>query len=162
MTSPSNLEQDKISFLYQSILDTQATIRTADVKLGFLFVIYLTPIFKLHEIADFVNSLCSGSYSYFLILPASAWFLGFISLFMGLLPIMLPKINWEASSPTGRFFNDDLFERSFLAELWNAKLKTKLSPPYFLAGIPYGYHSRISILCILYSYKRETNRDRFH
>ena len=36
--------KEKIEFLYQSINDTQATIRAIDIKIGFLFIVAFTPL----------------------------------------------------------------------------------------------------------------------
>ncbi|HHQ5855230.1 TPA: hypothetical protein ACSRQX_000985 [Enterobacter hormaechei subsp. hoffmannii] len=53
--------EDKINFLYQSLNDTQATIKAIDVKIGFLFVIAFMPITVLQTLNSTVMTIWSAN-----------------------------------------------------------------------------------------------------
>ncbi|EKN6254911.1 hypothetical protein [Yersinia enterocolitica] len=66
------MDEKKIEFLYQSINDTQATIRAIDVKIGFLFVVIFLPLAAIDGISKAL-----------LVLWASPNHFGSISIFVG-------------------------------------------------------------------------------
>ena len=53
--------ESKINFIYQSISDTQSTIRAIDAKIGFLMVIIFIPFVSIKEITTFYKSLSPES-----------------------------------------------------------------------------------------------------
>lgn len=70
------------NFLYQSISDTQGTIRAIDVKLGFLFVVIFMPLASLDTIAKVIKGYWGNNFlNLLIIIAASCWFLSLWFLF---------------------------------------------------------------------------------
>jgi len=58
------VNERKIEFLYQSINDTQATIRALDVKIGFLFVVIFLPLAAIEGISKALVVLWDSPYHF--------------------------------------------------------------------------------------------------
>lgn len=83
------MKEKQIEFLYQSISDTQATIRAIDVKIGFLFVIIFLPLTAIEGICKAIVQLWASPqhFGFILIITAILWCFSVYVLFRSLTPI---------------------------------------------------------------------------
>lgn len=121
------MDTEKESFLYQSINDTQATIRALDTKLGFLFVVYLSPFTSTTIITEAYKSTPA-----LVALLIIMWFWGVISLYSGLTPKKPHKTNSKS-----RFFNADLYSPkiSYIPPL-GLNTESKIPLTMFIESLP--------------------------
>jgi hypothetical protein len=79
----NKMSDKKIEFLYQSINDTQATIRAIDVKIGFLFVIIFLPLAAIKEIVGGTKVLWASDfhYGFAIIITAVTWLISLLTIF---------------------------------------------------------------------------------
>lgn len=117
--------EDKINFLYQSLNDTQATIKAIDVKIGFLFVIAFMPITVLQTLNSTVMEIWSSSsiYKLCLISICGTWLLSVIYLFLALTSISDPNKHMHGDKPSGLFYGKGIFK----IETENFGLKIKVT-----------------------------------
>jgi hypothetical protein len=99
-------------FLYQSITDTQATIKAIDVKLGFLFVLAFTPLTLLSAISPGINYLWNFDllFRVLIVINFISWFLSLIYLFFSLTSISNPNNHISGPRPPGLFYGKNLFK----------------------------------------------------
>lgn len=123
---------EKVNFLYNSIGDTQATIRAIDVKIGFLFVIVMFPLTNISDIFKTVLSVYK-LYEYWppLIITTLiiSWFVSAYSLLKSLVGISNPLnhvsgVNVTGASPNGIFYGGYLFKLGIDNVLYNASKTT--------------------------------------
>ncbi|MCD6670315.1 hypothetical protein LT068_14670 [Vibrio cholerae] len=122
------MKDKQIEFLYQSISDTQSTIRAIDVKLGFLFVVVFLPVVaipKIHEVYQqikiaFIYNLLS--YSLLII-----WGLSLFFLYKALASIRNPESVIENihSGDNCSFYNGDLFSFKAIDVFFNFPIVAK-------------------------------------
>lgn len=107
----TNMSETK-EFLYQSITDTQATIKAIDVKLGFLFVLAFMPLTLLSTITPCISNLWKLGllFKIILIVNFTAWFLSLIYLFFSLTSISDPNNHISGPRPAGLFYGKNLFK----------------------------------------------------
>jgi hypothetical protein len=136
MEDMEDMEEKKIQFLYQSIADTQSTIRAIDVKLGFLFVVIFLPvaaISQIFEVYNIISEICL--YNFLSLTVLGFYLLSFYFLYKGLISI---KPSSAALRQVGvmtenAFYNGDLFSFGFTdvfcntEKIPNKNLKTKCS-----------------------------------
>lgn len=113
-------------FLYQSIVDMQATIRAIDVKIGFLFVIIFLPLSVLDKLLLAGLSLFKGNYLYLypMLILIVVWMLSVYVLFRGVVAISNPSEHIKGGIPNGMFFNGSLYSLNFIDNLFNFPIKS--------------------------------------
>lgn len=122
------MEERKVEFLYQSISDSQGTIRALDVKLGFFFVVIFLPLVALKEIMD-IYKVIEGVCYYFIpsLISVLAWVTSFLSLFFSALSIGNPMNKIDTSiddlseDTKSAFYNGNIFQLNILS-LVNSRL----------------------------------------
>lgn len=122
------MEERKVEFLYQSISDSQGTIRALDVKLGFFFVVIFLPLVALKEIMDIYKTI-EGVCYYFIpsLISVLAWVTSFLSLFFSALSIGNPMNKIDTSiddlseDTKSAFYNGNIFQLNILS-LVNSRL----------------------------------------
>jgi hypothetical protein len=130
-------DSQKINFLYQSIADTQGTIRAIDVKTGFLFVIIFLPLSELKNIIEICKVLFEASSLYYLGLSSFLlWFLSVITLFRCTVSISNPKDHIEGNVPDGTFFTSSLYTLSFIDNFINFPIKSNVSVEEYTNKLP--------------------------
>ena len=144
--------EDKINFLYQSLNDTQATIKAIDVKIGFLFVIAFMPITVLQTLNSTVMTIWSANaiYKLCLISICVSWLLSVVYLFLALTSISDPNKHMHGAKPSGLFYGKGIFnietenfgfkvhdQNGILKELTYEKMKIT-----YIREIKLGYYSR--------------------
>ena len=104
--------EDKINFLYQSLNDTQATIKAIDVKIGFLFLIAFMPITVLQTLNSTVMTIWSANaiYKLCLISICVSWLLSVVYLFLALTSISDPNKHMHGAKPSGLFYGKGIFK----------------------------------------------------
>jgi hypothetical protein len=112
------MKKDIIDFLYQSINDTQSTIRALDTKIGFLFVITFIPITKLKET---INSLLAAQtlspcHTLLIAIMVIFWSISFVSIFLGLTPRVNKLEQNTDNTPNGSFYSIKIYEPSSINE----------------------------------------------
>lgn len=125
---------DRITFLYQSIQDNQATIRGLDVKAGFIFLIVVQPILNINSILCFYKSMQANyAFNLFSIILCSIWMLSLILLFKTVMPLngSLKNIKEDDSSPDC-FYGGGLFKLTTIDLLLNTTCLSKYSKYEFL------------------------------
>ncbi|MCE9685632.1 hypothetical protein LZP73_05300 [Shewanella sp. AS16] len=111
------MNDKKIEFLYQSISDTQNTIRAIDVKLGFLFIAVFLPVVaipKVYEVYQQIKTVwiyCALSYALLIV-----WVLSLFFLYKALVSIRNPTSIIEniSGGDNCAFYNGDLFSFSII------------------------------------------------
>ncbi len=111
----------KITFLYNSITDSQNVIKALDTKLGFLIVGLSLPFTNLGKIINhiviFLDTKNSCIYYFFLlvtILFVISWLTAFFICIKGVIAIGNPARNViNDASGCGSFFNGDLYKFNF-------------------------------------------------
>lgn len=123
------MRSETIDFLYHSILDTQATIRAADIKLGVLFAVVLLPVMALSEICEVFTSLiqCSSIFLFIGIAIGLVWLLSFYTLFLGLMSISDPSKVVAGNRVEGSFYSGNLFDFGVIDRLINCPIKSNVT-----------------------------------
>jgi hypothetical protein len=113
----------KIDFLYASILDTQATIRSIDVKSGFLFVLLFTPIYTFDNISHLYLAILNEPkwFHCAVIVNITIWLLAITSLLMSVAAISNPSNHVSGANEPGSFYGGYLFSINFLDVFVNRK-----------------------------------------
>lgn len=101
----------KKEFLYAAIADAQGTIRSLDVRAGFIFVVLLLPVSIMDKIFPLlVSGFESNNYKYIIIgLSFLLWALGLLSLFRCIFAIDNPSNHITQPNCKGSFYSGDLF-----------------------------------------------------
>ena len=96
----------KKEYLYQSIADSQATIRAIDVKIGFIFVIIFLPLAAIDNVISKTVIMWNSSPYYIMaiIITAILWLLSVITIFSCVSVIKNPDRYIKGSIPTDTFF----------------------------------------------------------
>lgn len=117
-----------IEFLYQSISDAQQTIRSIDVKIGFIFLILFAPLPILKIIYHHALIDCQKSWFGLILVTAATlfWSIAAILQFMALAAITDPgdKI-LRANDATGSFFLGDLYSFNFIETVFGSRVQSK-------------------------------------
>lgn len=123
----------KIEFLYQSITDTQATIRAVDVKIGFLFMVAFLPFTLVKDSVDIVLSLWQSNYftRMLIFIAIMAWLASTVNLFLTLMLISNPEPAIHGVKPSGLFFGGGLFSTKY-SYLW---LRTRTHSLYTVSEV---------------------------
>lgn len=100
------MNEKKIEFLYQSINDTQATIRATDVKIGFLFVVIFLPLTAVDGLSKAVVKLWASPHHFGIvsIITAILWLFSVYMLFKSLTPITDIKKHMIGVIPNDTFY----------------------------------------------------------
>lgn len=140
--------QQKINFLYQSIFDSQTTIRAIDVKTGFLFIIIFIPLSEVKTILEISKELTQVSSLYWLsiISVLLLWILSAISLFSCSVSISNPKEHIKGPTPNGTFFTNSLYKFNFVDVFINFPIKSSISIEEYVKQLPCSEESFIKEL----------------
>jgi len=100
------MNEKQIEFLYQSINDTQATIRAIDVKIGFLFVIIFLPLTAIEGLCKAIGKIWASPqhFGFILIITALLWIFSVYVLFKSLAPITDIKKHMIGTIPDDTFY----------------------------------------------------------
>lgn len=103
---PEIMNEKKIEFLYQSINDTQETIRAIDVKIGFLFIVIFLPLAAIDGISKALPALWNSPYHFgtISILTGITWVLSVYFLFKSLSAITNIQKHMIGTIPNDTFF----------------------------------------------------------
>lgn len=101
------MNEKQIEFLYQSINDTQATIRATDVKIGFLFVVIFLPLTAVGGLSKAVLQLWASPYYFGImsIVTVILWLFSVYVLFKSLAPITDIKKHMIGVIPNDTFYS---------------------------------------------------------
>lgn len=116
------MSDKKIEFLYQSVQDTQGTIRAIDVKLGFLFVVMLLPIIAIPAIyIVYLKIQVVLLYKLLCLFSGLVWCMSLFLLFKGLISIKNPKkiIENLNTQTTCSFYDGDLYKFKLIDLFFN-------------------------------------------
>lgn len=104
----------KIDFLYASISDIQSTIRSIDVKSGFMFVLLFTPIYNFDKTSLLYRAILNKPVWFHcaVIINILIWLLAITSLLMSVVAIANPSKHVSGASEPGSFYGGDLFSLS--------------------------------------------------
>ncbi len=130
-------ENCKNDFLYRAISDIQATIRALDIKLGFLFIIYFSPVLGGKEILNVVSSI-NGNCFYLtsFIIIFCVWCFGLYSLFLALKPIYNCNLEDTNFNAKGTFYSNHLYQFNTIDLICNFPQKPKISTTEFKKSLP--------------------------
>lgn len=130
-----NFNANIITFLYQSIADSQSTIRSIDTKLGFILVLNLIPITNIGKIYSKVYSILLNELDLWmlilkiilLITCLILWFIACLCTYRGISSIDNPKGHIKSvTDVNGFFYSGNLYEIKFYDMIINRKkLKSK-------------------------------------
>lgn len=112
----------KAEYLYASIADTQGTIRSIDVRAGFLFVVLFLPLSvvdKIPALYGFPEKLTCVMYAW-VIAASFFWLLAVLALFRCVVAIDNPA-DHVAGTAKGSFYGGDLFNLSVRHIFLNCK-----------------------------------------
>lgn len=128
----------KREFLYQSIADTQATIRAIDVKIGFIFVILFLPLVALKQICSVVLGLVSIAewFLFPVILVAFFWLAAYFFLFKSVVSISSPSSHVEGGLSRGFFYDSSLYSLKLVDGFFNFPIKSRNTLDEYVAMIP--------------------------
>lgn len=106
MIKAETMNEKKIEFLYQSINDTQATIRAIDIKIGFLFVVIFLPLAAIDGISKALLALWASPnhFGFISISVGLAWLLSVYFLFKSLSAITDIQKHMIGIIPNDTFF----------------------------------------------------------
>lgn len=127
-----------IEFLYQSINDTQATIRAIDVKIGFLFVIVFLPLAAISEITAGAKQLWEVNVYYDLALIATtlAWVLSIGFLFSCVKALNKIDKHINGDQPLDIFYSGGIAPISFLSLMKSKDIRSKLKIEEYISHLP--------------------------
>ncbi|MCY0965475.1 hypothetical protein [Parathalassolituus penaei] len=128
----------KIDFLYQSIADTQSTIRAIDVKLGFLFVVAFLPVAGLEKIISLYETLKAASnlYFYSMLLFGFLWLASIYTLFKSTISISNPSRHVSGQLPKGIFYGGNIFTLNAIDNFFNFPVKSNQEVDQFSQDLP--------------------------
>ena len=135
----TNMSETK-EFLYQSITDTQATIKAIDVKLGFLFVLAFMPLTLLSTITPCISNLWKFGllFQIMLIINFIAWFLSLIYIFFSLTSISDPNDHISGPRPAGLFYGKNLFKTENINLFSTIKITCNYTVDNLFSALPSG------------------------
>ncbi|MFP6791540.1 MAG: hypothetical protein VB954_16335 [Thalassolituus sp.] len=115
------MSNQKLEFLYQSIADTQATIRAIDVKIGFLFIVAFIPLAGLEKIISTFQILRDVSIIYLIVmlLTSFIWIVSIYALFKSLSSISNPAKHIEGNIPAGMFYSGSIYSFKKIDNFFN-------------------------------------------
>lgn len=108
--------KSKIDFLYQSIADTQNTIRAFDLKSSFLLLVLFVPVGIISQLyEDLVSVFQANAFGRFAVyLMLILWLVAIALHFITLLGVNNPAERVAGEGATGSFFGGDLFSPGFV------------------------------------------------
>ncbi|MBN8808220.1 MAG: hypothetical protein J0I47_08280 [Sphingomonas sp.] len=111
----------RTDFLYASIADTQGTIRSIDVRAGFLFVVLFLPLSVLDKISTIYGfpAKLTGVMTGWIIIDILLWVLAIGALFRCVVAIDSPAAHVSGPTPKGAFYGGDLFNLTKYHTFWN-------------------------------------------
>ncbi|HCD1132057.1 TPA: hypothetical protein JD648_RS04580 [Morganella morganii] len=130
--------EKKVEFLYQSINDTQATIRAIDVKVGFLFVVIFLPLAAIDGISKALLELWNSQYHYgfIAICVGCFWLLSVFFLFKSLSAITDIKKHMIGEIPNDTFFKGGMPNLGIRNLFSISDVRAEQSPKEYLDDIP--------------------------
>ena len=136
-------------FIYQSIVDTQATIRAMDVKIGFLFIIIFMPLAGIEKILDIAVEVFKkdSNFIWMIVSIFMLWLLSLGVLFRGVIATSNPSACVSGSEGVaGIFFNGGLYKLSFIDNFINLNAKSEKNISSCLSDVPGDMDSAIKEL----------------
>jgi hypothetical protein len=124
----SELHTEEIAnYLYQSIADTQGTIRAIDIKIGFLLLIVFTPLVAFDKIDPYLRMVFGEGRAQQLLIFVAILFWGFslVAQFMALFAISNPAKQIRDANQVGTFYNGDVFRVGLLDVITNRECLSK-------------------------------------
>ena len=101
----------RTEFLYASIADTQSTIRSIDVRAGFLFVVLFIPLSLLDKVRAILAFPAhpAPAMTVWCVVALAVWLLAIIALFRTVVAIDNPSKHVTGPQGNGSFYSADLF-----------------------------------------------------
>ena len=117
----TELEKQKLIYLYQSIQHAQHTIRLLDTKVGLLFLIICAPIPSLRAIFDLyiLSTDLTALFHYAALLILAIWAASLYAAVKSLAPVTTPRLEMEGKPPAGTFFGESLYTFTLMDRLLN-------------------------------------------
>lgn len=105
----------KTEFLYASINDTQSTIRSVDVRAGFVFVLLFLPLSVVDKLSVIfpLPAKLPCVFVVWIVIASILWLLAIITLFRCIVAIDNPATHVLNSNANGSFYGGDLFALNF-------------------------------------------------
>lgn len=126
---PEDVNENTLIFLYQSINDMQATIRSIDTKLGFILILNIIPITNMGKIIAAIFQTVSADdgciiqiiKSLIIVMCAILWLLACVSTFRGITAIDNPvnHVKTMDNQANGIFYSGGLYDRNIIDALFN-------------------------------------------
>ena len=130
------MHENMLTFMYQSINDMQATIRSIDTKLGFILILNIIPITNVGKIYSGIFQILSTDDGYIIqifkvvivVMCAVLWFLACVCTYRGVAAIDNPLNHVKAlnKQAKGSFYSGGLYERKFIDAIFTrSSVKSK-------------------------------------
>ena len=126
---PQNVPKNILTFMYHSINDMQATIRSIDTKLGFILILNIIPIANVGKIYSGIFQILSmddGCIIQFfkaiiVVMCAILWLLACVCTYKGIAAIDDPKSHVRSlnEQAKGTFYSGGLYDRNFIDAVFN-------------------------------------------
>jgi hypothetical protein len=128
----------KTDFLYASIADTQGTIRSIDVRAGFLFLVLFLPLSMLDKIAAIYGlpPQLTCVMHVWISFAIGLWLLAIAALFRCVVTIDNPTAHVLGGPAKGSFYGGDLFEPSTVHIFWNCAVLSSRDVDEERANLP--------------------------
>lgn len=125
-------------FLYQSIADTQATIRAIDVKIGFVFVVLFLPLAALKQVYAVASVLVciSGWFVLPVAVVGALWLAAYFVLFKSIVSISSPSSQVLGGLSRGFFYDSDLYLLKLIDAFFNFPIQSSNSLDEYVAKLP--------------------------
>ena len=129
---------DQATFLYAAIEDTQGTIRSIDIRCGFLFVLLLSPVAVGDKLLSWAVS-CDHHMAARILTGATclAWIVAMAMLFSAVAALSNPaKHVRHAHGVSGSFYSGDLYRVNLLGHVWDRGIHSFRSLDDEVAQLP--------------------------
>lgn len=139
---PEDFNENSLTFMYQSIADTQSIIRAIDTKLGFILVLNLVPITNIGKIFFKIQNIISTDHdptihlikTVISIICIICWLIACWCIYKGISAIDNPAAHIKSlNGVSGYFYSGDLYKPKFLDATFNRKslMSEKTFAEYF-------------------------------
>lgn len=126
---PQNVPENILTFMYHSINDMQATIRSIDTKLGFILILNIIPITNVGKIYSGIFQILSTDggciilifKAVIVVMCVILWLLACVCTYKGITAIDDPKshVNSLHEQAKGTFYSGGLYDRNFTDAVFN-------------------------------------------
>jgi len=126
---PQNVPENILTFMYHSINDMQATIRSVDTKLGFILILNIIPITNVGKIYSGIFQILSTGDGWIIqifkaviiVMCSILWLLASVCTYKGITAIDDPRSHVRSlnEQAKGTFYSGGLYDRNFIDAVFN-------------------------------------------